>query len=56
MNLNRNQFDGFQTEPSKELVPLNKYVKRLYPQVNEQLSIAIKQAKLKKLRQELGES
>ena len=56
MELNRHQFDGFQDEPSKELKPLNKYVKRFYPQVTEQLSIAIKQAKLAKMKKELGES
>ena len=50
MELNRHQFDGFQDEQSKELKPLNKYVKRFYPQVTEQLSIAIKQAKLAKMK------
>jgi hypothetical protein len=53
MELNRHQFRGFQDEPSKELKPLNKYVKRFYPQVTEQLSIAIKQAKLAKMKKEL---
>jgi len=56
MELNHQQFNGLQDETSKKLKPLNKYVKRFYPQLTEQLSIAIKQAKLTKLKRELGEN
>jgi hypothetical protein len=56
MEPNPRQFAGIPTQETPKLKPLNKNVKRFYPQVTEQLNIAIKQAKLDKLRRELGES
>ena len=56
MELNRRQFNGLQDEQSNKLKTLNKYVKSFYPQLTEQLSIAIKQAKLTNLKRELGEN
>jgi hypothetical protein len=56
MELNQSQFGGELGKTDIKPKPLNKYVKRFYPQVSEQLAIFIKQAKLAKLRRELGEN
>jgi hypothetical protein len=56
MEPNPRQFAGIPISETPKLKPLNKNVKRFYPQVTEQLNIAIKQAKLDKLRRELGEN
>jgi hypothetical protein len=56
MELNQSQFGGELGKTDIKPKPLNKYVKRFYPQVSEQLAIFIKQAKLAKLRRELDEN
>ena len=56
MELNKKQFDGVEGASSDTPKPLNKYVRRLYPQVSEQLKIFIRQAKLAKLKRQLGEN
>lgn len=56
MELNKSQFDGYQPNEEHKVKPLNKNVGRLYPQLAEQLNLFIKQARLAKLKKELGES
>lgn len=54
MELNPIQFKGYQSSTNPKVKQLNRYTKRMYPQLAEQLNLLIKQAKWEKLKKEIG--
>lgn len=54
MELNPIQFKGYQTSSMPKVKQLNRYTKKMYPQLAEQLNLLIKQAKWEKLKKENG--
>jgi hypothetical protein len=56
MELSQRQFESHLPNSEAHLTPLNRQARKQYPQLSEQLSLFIKQARLAKLKQELGEN
>jgi hypothetical protein len=51
VELNPKQFANIDKPVKPKVKQLNPYVKKLYPQIAEQLTLLIRQAKLEKLKQ-----